>query len=133
VAAESDKIASRLVIVILISWLAVPHVGPAAAQLGAIGGGDVKLITAMGALLGFDRWLRAMEIAILAAAVIGIAQAIRRGVLKQTLRNIGELVRWLVGKGAVAHPLIHVKNQAMVRAPFGVAAALGTVVAIWKP
>ena len=102
-------------------------------QLGAIGGGDVKLITAMGALLGFDRWLRAMEIAILAAAVIAIAQAIRRGVLRQTLRNVGELVRWLAGKGAVAHPLIQVKNEAMLRAPFGVAAALGTVIAIWRP
>jgi len=102
-------------------------------QLGAIGGGDVKLITAMGALLGFDRWLRAMEVAIVAAAIIGIAQAIRRGVLKQTLRNVGELVRWLVGKGGMAHPVINVKNEAMVRAPFGVAAALGTAFAIWKP
>lgn len=101
-------------------------------QLGAIGGGDVKLITAMGALLGFDKWLRAMEIAIVAAAIIGIAQAIRRGVLKQTLRNVGALVRWLVGKGGIAHPLIHVKNEAMIRAPFGVAAALGTVFAIWR-
>ena len=102
-------------------------------QLGAIGGGDVKLITAMGALLGFDKWLRAMEVAILAAALIGIMQALRRGVLRQTLRNVGELVRWLVGKGGIAHPLIHVENQAMVRAPFGIAAALGTVFAIWKP
>jgi len=74
-----------------------------------------------------------MEVAVLAAALIGILQALRRGVLRQTLRNVGELVRWLVGKGGIAHPLIHVENQAMVRAPFGIAAALGTVFAIWKP
>jgi hypothetical protein len=72
-----------------------------------------------------------MEIAILAAAIIAIVQAVRRGMLRQTLRNIGELLRWLVGKG-VDHPLIHVKNEAMIRAPFGVAAAFGTVFAIWK-
>jgi prepilin peptidase CpaA len=101
-------------------------------QLGAIGGGDVKLITALGAMLGLDRWILAMEIAVMAAATIGIMQAVRRGMLKQLLRNVGELVKWLAGK-RMAHPTINVRNTALVRAPFGVAAALGTLFAVLRP
>jgi prepilin peptidase CpaA len=116
----------------LIATLIAFGVGLSFFQLGAIGGGDVKLITALGALLGLDRWILAMEVAVLAAAVIGVAQALRRGMLRQMLRNIGELVKWLGGRG-VAHPTIHVRNPALLRAPFGVAAALGTLFAVWKP
>jgi len=117
----------------LIAALIAFGVGLSFFQLGAIGGGDVKLITALGALLGLDRWILAMEIAVVAAAVIGIAQALRRGMLRQMLRNIGELIKWLAGKGGVAHPWINVRNAALVRAPFGVAAALGTLFAVLKP
>jgi hypothetical protein len=54
--------------------------------------------------------------------------------LGQMLRNIGELIKWLVGRGGVAaHPRINVRNTAMLRAPFGVAAALGTLFAVFKP
>jgi prepilin peptidase CpaA len=102
-------------------------------QLGAIGGGDVKLITALGAMLGLKQWLIAMEIAILVAAAIALFQALRRGLLRQTLRNILETLKWLVARGAQAHPVINVTNAAMLRAPFGVAAALGTVIAVMKP
>jgi hypothetical protein len=75
-----------------------------------------------------------MEVAVIAAALIGIVQAIRRGMLGQMLRNIGELIKWLLGRGGVAaHPRINVRNTAMLRAPFGVAAALGTLFAVFKP
>jgi prepilin peptidase CpaA len=101
-------------------------------QLGAIGGGDVKLIMALGAMLGFGRWLFAMEIAILAAAAIALVQALRRGLLKQTLANIADTFRWLLSKGLKPHPAINVSNAAMLRAPFGIAAALGTLAAVIK-
>ncbi|HKW67027.1 MAG TPA: A24 family peptidase [Terriglobales bacterium] len=118
----------------LIATLIAFGVGLSFFQLGAIGGGDVKLITALGALLGLDRWILAMEVAVLAAALIGIVQAVRRGMLGQMLRNIGSLLKWLVGRGGVAaHPTINVRNSAMLRAPFGVAAALGTLFAVFKP
>jgi prepilin peptidase CpaA len=118
----------------LIASLIAFGVGLSFFQLGAIGGGDVKLITALGALLGLDRWIVAMEVAVLAAAAIGIVQAVRRGMLRQMLRNMGELIKWLAGRGAVAaHPRINVSNSAMLRAPFGVAAALGTLFAVFKP
>jgi prepilin peptidase CpaA len=117
----------------LVATLIAFGIGLSFFQLGAIGGGDVKLITALGALLGLDRWLVAMEIAVVAAALIGVLQALRRGVFRQMLRNIGSLLRWVLSKGGVPHPSINVQNQAMVRAPFGVAAALGTVLAVLKP
>ncbi len=118
----------------VIATLIAFGVGLSFFQLGAIGGGDVKLITALGALLGLDRWILAMEVAVLAAAVIGIVQAVRRGRLGQMMRNIGELIKWLAGRGGVtAHPSINVRNSAMLRAPFGVAAALGTLFAVFKP
>ncbi|HYG98781.1 MAG TPA: A24 family peptidase [Terriglobales bacterium] len=102
-------------------------------SLGAIGGGDVKLITALGAMLGLNRWLFAMEVAVIAAGVIALVQAWRTGRLRQTFANIAETLRWLIARGVRAHPVINVSNAAMLRAPFGVAAALGTVAAVIRP
>jgi len=102
-------------------------------QLGAIGGGDVKLIMALGAMLGFSRWLFAMEVAVFAAAAIAVLQAARRGMLRQTLANVVETFRWLLTRGAKAHPVINVSNAAMLRAPFGIAAALGTLATVIRP
>lgn len=99
-------------------------------QLGAIGGGDVKLIVALGAMLGLKSWLFAMELAVMAAALIALMQAVRHRVLWQTVRNIGASLRWLATSGVKAHPVINVNNPAMLRAPFGVAAAMGTILVV---
>lgn len=99
-------------------------------QLGAIGGGDVKLIVALAGMLGLNSWLFAMEVAVLAAGAIALVQAVRRGVLGQTLRNIGRTFLWIASSGVKAHPVINVNNATMLRAPFGVAAAVGTLVAV---
>lgn len=108
-------------------------IGLAFFQLGAIGGGDVKLIVALGGMLGLYPWLYAMEIAVLTAGAIALMQAIRRGMLRQTLSNIGKTFRWVASSGVREHPVIHVRNAAMLRAPFGVAAAVGVLFAIVKP
>jgi prepilin peptidase CpaA len=100
-------------------------------QLGAIGGGDVKLITALAAMLGLRQWLLAMEIAIFVAAAMALVQAVRRGLLRQTLVNVKETMQWVMARGVQAHPVINASNSAMLRAPFGVAAALGTLVAVF--
>lgn len=102
-------------------------------ELGAIGGGDVKLIAALGALLGFPRWAMAMETAAIVAGAMALVQVIRRRALKQTLRNMGELVRGIATIGWHSHPTINVKNEATIRAPFGVAAAVGTLLALIRP
>jgi len=100
-------------------------------QLGAIGGGDVKLITALGALLGLRSWVVAMEVAVMMAALMALAEVTRRGLLRRTCRNIFEICKSIYNFGFKAHPHINVNNLSMVRTPFGVAAACGTVFAIW--
>lgn len=95
-------------------------------ELRAIGGGDVKLITALGAMLGFEKWVLALEIAIVLAAVMALAGIIRRKIFLQTLRNVGRLIKHFLTQGFKPHPEIQVSNSSLVRVPFGVAAAVGT-------
>lgn len=98
-------------------------------ELRAIGGGDVKLVTALGAMLGFHHWIIALEVAIAIAGVMALIGVVRRGVFLQTFRNIGRLLKHFFNNGLQPHPEIQVNNNALVRIPFGVAAAAGTVVA----
>lgn len=97
-------------------------------QLAAIGGGDVKLIVALGALLGWSHWLVAMQIAIVVAAMWALIQAISRGRLRVTLRRTAGLLRLVDVVDPEDIPSIH--NGSSLCAPFGVAAAVGTFVAL---
>jgi prepilin peptidase CpaA len=96
-------------------------------ELRAIGGGDVKLIAAMGAILGFQGWLLAVEVAIVAAGIMALAGVIYRRMCLQTFLNIGKLLKHFFSQGLRPHPEIQLGNASLVRIPFGVAAALGTL------
>ncbi|HET8667628.1 MAG TPA: A24 family peptidase [Terriglobales bacterium] len=107
-------------------------VGMALFSLGAIGGGDVKLVAALGAMLGFHTWVRAMEFAIFAAGIMALIQIIRHKAVRQTFRNIGAILRGFFTSGLRAHPVVNVQNTALIRSPFGLAAAMGTVAALLR-
>jgi prepilin peptidase CpaA len=117
-------------------WLALATAGLAFAlglglyELRAIGGGDVKLVTALGGMLGFQSWTYAVEIAIAVAGVMALVGVIRRRVLWQTVRNLGRLIKHFAVNGFTPHPEIQLQNEGLVRIPFGVAAAAGTVCAV---
>lgn len=101
-------------------------------RLGAIAGGDVKLIVAMGALLGWPRWSTAMLAAIFIAGLIALIQVLRQRALRQTLTNIGSILSRLQQSGMREHPEINVRNGRLIRAPFGVAVAAGTLIAMLR-
>lgn len=102
-------------------------------RMGAIGGGDVKLLAALGALLGFALWGRAMFVAVLVAAVIGLIVALSKRSLSRTLRNSFALLKTLPSRGLAPHEAIHLHGAMAVRAPFGIAAAAGTIFALVRP
>src|SRR5262249_49492378 len=52
-------------------------------ELRAIGGGDVKLVTAMGGILGFQPWIFAIEVAIAIAGAMALAGVIHKRVFLQ--------------------------------------------------
>jgi prepilin peptidase CpaA len=99
-------------------------------SIGAIGGGDVKLIAALGAMLGLDLWGHAMGTTIVVAALMAVFEVVRHRRVRQTLRNMLEICRTLWGTNFHGHPVLNVQNSAALRSPFGVAAAIGTIVAL---
>jgi prepilin peptidase CpaA len=102
-------------------------------RMGAIGGGDVKLLAALGALLGLMAWSRAMFVAVLVAAVLGGITAIWQRAFIKTLRNTVTLLATLPSRGLAPHEEIHLNSKLAVRAPFGIAAAAGTIFALLRP
>lgn len=106
--------------------------GLALFQLRAIGGGDVKLVVALGAMLGWHDWIFAMEIAVVFAGLVAIGSAIYRRRLRRTVSNAAELAGWLGQGGLAPHPEINVDNDTLGHSPFAVAAALGVFLAVWR-
>lgn len=59
---------------------------------GAMGGGDVKLLSGIGAALGWARGLEVQLAAYVVAAVYAVGMLARRGELKRTLVSVASLV-----------------------------------------
>ena len=98
--------------------------------LGALGGGDVKLISALGFILGWPLWLRSVTAAIMVAGAMGLVQAALSGRLMLLLRNLAQLAGWLATQRR-AHPDLNIQNPNMIRSPFAVALALGVLWVLW--
>jgi prepilin peptidase CpaA len=84
----------------------------------AMGAGDVKLMAALGAIVGRR----------------GIAYALYRGRIGSTLRNVGSVLRFHAWAGLQAHPELNLDNPSALRMPYGLAIALGTLymfLAMW--
>jgi prepilin peptidase CpaA len=91
---------------------------------GGMGGGDVKLMAAVGALVGWPGVLGAVLYSFLVGAAVGLVMVIWRGQVRVALRRLWRAVRILPLPGATLDDAAAV---ATVRVPFGFAVCVGTL------
>lgn len=101
--------------------------------MGGLGGGDVKMLTAIGALLGPSRLGTALLVMALVGGVMAIAQVIRHRRYSETAANIHTILvtfgRKSFGgwKGAGEGAALTLDSPAAMSVPYGVAIAAGSL------
>lgn len=96
--------------------------------LRALGAGDWKLMGATGALVGPLMFIFVLLASIFIAGSMAVIRMMKDHRVVTTLRNMRELVRGFVTFGLRPNPVISLDNPELPKLPFGVAAALGTIV-----
>lgn len=95
---------------------------------GGMGAGDVKLITAIGCLVGMSNIVSVLALTAIAGGVMAVGLAVARGQLKQTLFNVGALASHHTTQGLKPHPELNVLNKNTLRLPYALAIAAGTII-----
>lgn len=106
--------------------------------LGGLGGGDVKLLAAVGAFLGLDALWGALFVAVLVAGAFAIISILRQGRAPQTLANLYMIVRglnrkesWTGWKGAEGDAPLTIRSAGVITRPFAVSIAAGAIYAVF--
>jgi prepilin peptidase CpaA len=94
---------------------------------GGLGGGDVKLMAAVGAWAGAAQVIPILLAAAIAGGVLAVFAIIAGGSVGRTLRNTAVLLRHHFAFGLQRHPQINVQESNSARVPFGIAIALGAL------
>jgi prepilin peptidase CpaA len=92
--------------------------------LGWMGGGDVKLMGAVGAIMGYPFVLTALIYSILVGGFIGIVVLIWNKRLVRTMKNI---IMFLLSRVLRFLPRHELAPEATSRLPFGIAIVIGTI------
>ncbi len=100
---------------LLVAWLA-----------GGIGGGDAKLMAAVGALLGWRLTLECMFFGFAVAGVMALVVMIRRRILLQTLGRLWRFFWLALSPGRPADPA----TPESPKLPFGLALCIGSGIAL---
>ena len=95
--------------------------------LGAMGGGDMKLMAAVGAWVGSDEVGMLLIAAALAGGVLALGRIIFRNLLGETFKNTLRLIFFRFTSGMQPHPELNVQAPQSQRVPFGVAIAVGAL------
>jgi prepilin peptidase CpaA len=100
--------------------------------LGAMGGGDVKLMAAVGAWVGWKLILFVALYGSLAGGVLALVVALRRSYLRTALFNLKMLASFWWVEGIKPLPALTLESTHSVRLPYALAIAAGLAVTLWQ-
>ncbi len=99
--------------------------------LGGLGGGDVKLMAALGAWVGWPAVLSLALYTALAGGVVAIGVAVAHGYLRQALRNLSALARFWMVAGVRTEPALTLEHGRGPRLPYALPMFVGLIVTLW--
>lgn len=99
---------------------------------GGMGAGDVKLMTAVACIAGYNSVLELLVTTAIMGGVFAIVLAAYRGKLKETFRNILVLLVHHRMEGLKPHPELNLKNTRTVRLPYAIAIAAGCLITFFS-
>ena len=97
---------------------------------GGLGGGDVKLITAVGCNAGLPLVGPLLIWTSLSGGVMAVGLALYRRRLKETLGNMYALALHHATAGLAPHPELHIGNPRTLRLPYALAIAAGSALSL---
>ena len=98
----------------------------AAWLLGGIGGGDAKVMGAVGARTGWRFTLAAMLYGLVIAALMAVVVMVAKRVTRRTLRRVGRFFVLLFVPGGLTDPA----TEDSPRVPFGLALCIGAAISL---
>ena len=108
--------------------------------IGATGAGDVKLMAAVGAIVGLWNWIGILVLTSIFGGVAAIVLVSKTGRVRSTFRNIWTILRSLTHRQAPyeSNPELDVRNEQAVRLPHAVTIAFGAMgfliaAYVWAP
>jgi prepilin peptidase CpaA len=99
--------------------------------LGGMGGGDVKLLAAIGAWLGPFGALQTALWGAIAGGVLALGVALWRGYLREAMRNIFAMVSVWRTVGPAPIPEMTLRDGTAPRIAYALPIAVGALVAMW--
>jgi prepilin peptidase CpaA len=100
--------------------------------LRGVGGGDVKLLAALGAWLGPGQVLMLALAAVIAGGVLGLIASWMHGYTRQAVANVWSLLRFWRSAGFKPHPDLTLDTPGVPRVPYSVPIAVGLAVTVWR-
>ena len=98
---------------------------------GGMGGGDVKLITAVGSCAGLSHLAAILIATAIAGGILALTLALVAGQLKRTVSNVARLLSHHGSVGLQPHPDLNVQNSRALRLPYGIAIGAGTAMTMF--
>lgn len=104
--------------------------------VGGLGGGDAKLLAAVGALVGLDRVFMALFLTAVVGGAMGIFVMLRKGAVTQTMANL-KTIMLTMGRGTFtgwkrdgeSQAAVTLDTPGVITVPYGVAIAAGALLA----